>query len=134
MEPFEEDELSDRELDALLPAWQSPAAPRRLRAAIFPAGPKPWWRAMWSTSVRIPVPLACCLAIALALLMWRGVHPVIRTERVPVPVVQKEVVTNTVYRDRVVREPAAPARPDMHELRPVAELRPRIIRRGNDQN
>jgi hypothetical protein len=131
MEPFESDELSDRELDAMLAVWETPAAPTRLRAAVFPERGGRWWRA----SVRVPIPVACALAVvpAAAAWLWMTLTPpqvVIRTERVEVPVhvpiVQKEVVTRTVYRDR--------AGADLHELRPVAELRPIIIRSKNDQN
>src|SRR5258708_7241505 len=143
MEPFEDDELSDRELDALLSAWIAPPAPARLRAVVFPAS-KPWWRTLWSASFRVPVPVAFCLAIMLALVAWRWVAwrwltpvapgVVIRTERVEVPVVKNEVLTRTVYRDRIVHVPAAPAGLNVHELQPVAELRPRIIRSRNAQN
>ena len=138
MEPFENDELSDRELDALLSAWIAPPPPACLREAVFPAS-KPWWRTLWSASFRVPVPVAFCLAIILALVAWRWLNPgaprvVIRTERVEVPVVKKEVLTNTVYRDRIVHVPAPAAGLNVHELQPVAELRPRIIRSRNDQN
>ncbi len=137
MEPFEKDDLSDRELDAILPAWKSPPAPVRLRAAVFPKSSTPWWRAIWTISFRIPLPVACVLAILLAFAAWRWVTPpppriVIHTERVEVPVVKKEIVT--VYRDRIVHIPAATAGSNAHELQPVAELRPRIIRRRNAQN
>ncbi len=139
MEPFEKDELSDRELDAILPAWRCPPAPARLRAAVFPAASRPWWRALWNLSFRVPMPVACGLAIMLALLVWRGFTPprprvVIRTERVEVPVVKREVVTRTVYRERIVHVPAATSSVNASELQPVAELRPRIIRRQNAQN
>jgi hypothetical protein len=134
METLENDELSDRELDTMLGAWKTPDAPARLRTAVFPESRAPWWRA----SVRVPVPVACALAVvpAAAAWLWMALTPprvVIRTERIEVPVVkqvpivQKEVVTRTVYRDRA-------AFTDLHELRPVAELRPRIIRSKNDQN
>src|SRR5260370_1805146 len=122
MEPFEKDELSDRELDAILPAWKAPLAPARLRAAVFLEASKPWWRTLWSTSFRVPIPVAFCLAIMLALVAWRWFTPgaprvVIQTERVEVPVVKKEVVTRTVYRDRIVHAPAARAEFNVHELR-----------------
>lgn len=136
MEPFDEQEqeLSDRELDALLPEWRVPSAPTRLRAAIFPEDTKPWWWRFWSTSIRVPVPVACCLAVLLALGGWKWMVPgvgrvVVKTERVEVPVVKTEVVTRTVYRDRIVRAPGTAG--DFSALQPVAELRPRIIRSGH---
>lgn len=66
MEPLDKNELSDQELDALLPEWQAPQAPAQLRAALFPEAPKPWWRTFWSASIRIPLPVGCCLALLLA--------------------------------------------------------------------
>lgn len=115
MQPSENDELTDRELDALLPAWQSPPAPAKLRAALFPEDPGLWWRRLWHVSVRIPMPIACCLAILLALIVWKGSR------------------SKTIYRDRVI--PAfATTGPDEGTLRPVTELRPRVIRSGNVQN
>jgi len=67
--------------------------------------------------------------IAVMATRWaRPVPPkvVVRTERVEVPVIQERVLTRTVYRER----------PPVMVLvwHPVRELRPRIIRSGNDQN
>jgi hypothetical protein len=132
MEPFEKDELQDRELDSMLQQWRAPRAPARLRQAVFPAPARPWWLRLWATPIRVPLPLACALLLALALgvsLLPRPVpatRTVIKTERVEVPVIRERIVTRTVYRDRKVQPPQA--------WRPVAELRPRIIRRGHDQN
>jgi hypothetical protein len=125
MDPFDRDELSDAELDNLLKKWETPVAPARLRAAIFPQESRPWWRRAWSASFRIPVPVAAALAVAMALGAWQGRRPgtpreSVRAERVEVPVWKERVVVKTVYRYR-----AAPA---AQSLRPVAELRPRIIR------
>jgi len=139
-ERFENDEeLSDRELDSILPEWKSPIAPQHLRAALFPEAPASSWRRLWSISIRVPFPVACCLAIVLALVVWRwGTPPpprvVIQHDRVEVPVVKQEVVTRTVYRDRIVHAPPAASKSSASELQPVVELRPRIIRRQNDQN
>lgn len=112
MEPFEERELSDRELDALLPQWEAPTAPARLRAAVFPetARPlwkKPWWKNLWRASIRIPVPVAICLAVLLAAACWQW----------SARVADRAVVRN--------RQP---------EVQPVAELQPRIIRRERVTN
>ena len=139
MEPIDRDELSNDELDSMLPEWQSPRAPARLRAALFPEKPRPWWRSIWTTSIRVPLPIACSLAVLLALGLWRSLTPppervVVRTKQVRVPVVKQEIVTKTVYRDRIVRAPAAAPRRDADQLQPVAEFRPRIIRRQNAQN
>ena len=133
MTPFEE-ELPEKELDEMLAAWKSPVAPeQRLRAAVFPAAAGPWWRRLWSASLPVPMPLACVLALLMLAGAWRLVTPpptrvVIQQQRVEVPVVQVETVT--VYRDRIVQVPAA----NPSELQPVAELRPRIIRRAHAEN
>jgi len=133
MEPFEQDELSDRELDDLLRKWESPAAPARLRMALFPETAQPWWRRWWRTSIRIPVPVGLAFALVVAMEIWRWPAPaprvVTRTERVEVPVVQERVVERTVFRDRAPEKQS-----DVQKLRPVAELRPVIIRRENVQN
>ncbi len=135
MEPFENDVLSDQELDSILRAWDVPQAPARLRAAVFPEPRSGWWRNLWRASLRVPVPVACVLGAILAFAGWRALtlapRVEIRTERVEIPVVKQEVktVTRTVYRDRYVA-----SKPSGNELRPVAELRPIIIRSRNDQN
>lgn len=130
MEPFDGDELSDAELDSLLKKWEAPQAPARLRAAVFPEEAAPWWRRLWSASLRVPMPVAAALAIALALGAWQWGGPgapreLVRTERVEVPVWKDRVVTRTVYRCR--------ATPPAQKLQPVAELRPRIIRTPDEE-
>ena|ERR1035438_7385819 len=110
MEPFERDELSQQELDDLLKEWQAPAPPPHLRAALFPEGPRPWWRRIWTISIRVPLPVACCLGLLFAAAAWRIAQPA--PERVVVPA---HGLTFT-------------------ELKPVAELRLRIIRRVNAKN
>jgi len=85
------------------------------------------------------LPAAAALAVVFSLAAWRLSVPAaprveIRTERVEVPVVEERVVTKTVYRDRVVPSRASEKGSDVQGLQPVAELRPRIIRRGNVQN
>jgi hypothetical protein len=130
MEPFEHDEMSDSELDNLLKKWDAPPAPARLRAGIFPEEGRPKWRRLWTASFRVPLPVAAALAIALALGAWQWRSPgpppgLVRTERVEVPVWKDRVVVKTVYRNRVATAAQA--------LRPVAELRPRIIRTPDEE-
>jgi len=99
MEPFEKNELDDRELDAVLAEWRVPEAPERMRQAIFPPEGS-WWRRLWSASIRVPLPVAVGLALLLALAVWQPWRvPARRTE---LPAVAQ----------------------DAHELRPVAVLRP----------
>ncbi len=47
MEPFEQDELTEGELDRLLEGWTASEAPARLRAAIFPESSASWWKRLW---------------------------------------------------------------------------------------
>ena len=101
MEPLERDELSNSELNELLPEWKAPVAPARMRSAIFGTAPGPFWRTMWSASIRVPMPALLVLTILLGIAAWRW---------------------------------SPSARPEGHELQPVAELRPKIIRSGNVQN
>jgi hypothetical protein len=138
MEPFEKDELSEGELDRILGEWNAPTAPARLRAAVFPDSRAPWWRRLWTLSVPVPLPIACVLLLLIAAGAWRGLMPrvpqvVVKTEHVEVPVIQDRVITKYVYR----KEPAvrtAVTGFDIKGLRPVAELRPRIIRSGDAKN
>jgi hypothetical protein len=147
MEPFEQDELSDRELDDLLRTWESPAAPARLRAAVFPETARPWWQRLWHTSIRIPVPVGLAFAAMAMVAIWRwpaaAPRVVTKTERVEVPVIQERIVDRSVYQslgdavkaaDAANRDRILEQQTDVHKLRPVAELRPVIIRRENVQN
>jgi hypothetical protein len=120
MEPIEPNELNDHELSQMLREWEAPEPPDRLRGAIFGERPNPWWRRMWR--VRVPLPVACALLLVVGLVVWRWMpRVVVQTKTVEVPVVQERIV----YRDRA----AVPA-----GWRPVAELRPRIIRSQNHEN
>ncbi len=145
MEPFEGQDLSDHELDRMLREWRTPRPPARLRAEVFGEKPAPWWK----RSVRIPLPVAACLVLAIGIAGWRlaSTRPapavaeprvVVRTERVEVPVVTTRTVTKVVYRDRQAASKPAPIL-QLHaltfeELQPVAALRPRIIRSEHVQN
>jgi hypothetical protein len=143
-EPFEQDKLSDGELDDLLRKWESPAAPARLRAAVFPRRAGPWWQRLWHASIRIPMPAGLAVAMVLAVAIWRwpaarmgmtASRVVTKIERVEVPVIRERIVTRTVSltntgcRDRVPQQ-----QKNVQILRPVAELRPVIIRRENVRN
>ncbi|MGD0300338.1 MAG: hypothetical protein ABSE86_24900 [Bryobacteraceae bacterium] len=134
MEPFEKDELTEGELDRLLREWNAPAAPARLRAALFLKPRAPWWRRLWTLSIPVPLPIACVLTLLIVVSVWRGAMPrvpqvVVKTERVEVPIVQERVITKYVY-----KEQKAASGFDIHGLKPVAELRPRIIRSGDAKN
>jgi hypothetical protein len=124
MEPFENQELTDHELDGMLREWNTPPAPAHLRGALFPEQ-RHWWK----RSIRLPIPVAGCAALLLMLMLWRTAttapaRTIVKTEWVEVPVVTERTVTKVVYREK----PPAERSLTFHNLRPVAELRPRIIR------
>jgi hypothetical protein len=122
MEPSENNQLRDEELDGLLRQWKTPEAPAHLRQAVFPAPRFPWWRKFWDTSIRIPLPVACGLVLLLAGFLWKwpaGTQSAVRRSAAPPSeVVQEQTET-----------PAAPPK-----FQPVLELRPRIIKVQDAQN
>ena len=131
MEPNE-----DRELRDLLKEWQAPPFPSALEQRVF-GGRNLWWRA----SVRLPAPIACCLALLMTALLWQAAQSskplpprvVIRTERVEVPVLRERIVTKIVLKNR----PLVPLRQrqlTFTELRPVPELRLKIVRQQDAKN
>ena len=95
--------LDDRELNSMLESWKAPPAPAHLRESLFPRDASPWWLRFWRAQIRIPVPLALCLLLAL---LFAGLR---QATRPPAP----ETVTAVTFR----------------ELQPVKEIKPRIIRR-----
>ena len=108
MEPIDDQNLTDRELDGMLKQWKTPPAPARLHDAVFPAPDLPWWR----RSIRMPLPVAACLVLLIALGAWRWAVP---RERV-------------IYRENTAQVLT------FRDLEPVTELRPRIIRRSRAEN
>lgn len=55
----------DRELSALLRAWQAPDAPPGLGARLRVAR-TPWWRWLLTGTIRIPVPVAIAVVLLVA--------------------------------------------------------------------
>ena len=55
----------DGGLRRLLSEWKAPEAPRSLdeRVLALPATVGPWWRFLLRGYIRVPVPVACCLAL-----------------------------------------------------------------------
>jgi hypothetical protein len=134
MEPFDREELSQQELDDLLQEWRALAPSPHLRAALFPEGRRPWWRRIWTVSIRLPLPVACCLGLLLAAALWRTVQPAPPASKptVVAPAGRRE---DAVEPDRTAASKLAAAHGlTFNELKPVDELRPRIIRRKNAKN
>src|SRR6185312_601756 len=95
----------DKKLSELLKDWQLPAAPASLDARVL--GPRtPWWKRVFTGSIRIPVPVAFALAAALV-----------------------------VMAIALLRRPPAPPQPstsvDLAGFHPVPNMNYRIIR-GNE--
>ena len=68
---------NDPRLKRLLHEWQVPDAPDALEQRVF-GQPRPWWRLLMSSRVRIPLPVAIAFSVALA---WLAV--VVVRGRVP---------------------------------------------------
>lgn len=99
MEPLNDDELSE-----LLRTWEAPPAPAALRDRVM-RGRRPGWRWLLTGSIRIPVPLAA--AVLLALAVWLYV-----SERSGAP----------------SGAPAAPSTGvSLADFQPVPQLEPRIV-------
>lgn len=109
MEPPENDKLTDDELDHLLARWPAPPAPESIRSSLF--GPaKPWYLRLWTASIRVPLPAALALVLALGFFF-------VETRRTaPAP----SAIQNTPLGFR--------------ELHPVADLNPRIIKGEHADN
>jgi hypothetical protein len=60
--------LNDDELKRLLQSWQAPSAPRSLSRRVL-RNDEPLWRRIFSTSFRVPVPVAVAAAVVLVFLL-----------------------------------------------------------------
>lgn len=58
--------LNDDELNRLLSRWEAPQKPASLKSKIFVRKP-PIWRRLWTTSLRVPLPVAASIVLLLAL-------------------------------------------------------------------
>jgi hypothetical protein len=63
MEPFNDDELK-----RLLQSWQAPTAPRSLSRRVL-RKEMPLWLRIFSTSFRVPVPVAVAAAVVIVFLL-----------------------------------------------------------------
>ncbi len=101
--------LNDNELRNLLHQWEAPLAPPHLERRIFGETPKrPWYRWLVTGSIRVPVPVFALLLVLSALTY------VLSRSRQDPPALVREV--------------------SLSDFQPVAELKPRIIRRANENN
>src|SRR5262249_23722122 len=71
----------DSELHDLLREWTAPEAPASLAKRVMENEKRVlknhdrWWRVLIFGYLRVPVPVACCLAILMVLAVWRLSNP-----------------------------------------------------------
>jgi hypothetical protein len=68
---------NDLRLKRVLREWQVPDAPDAVEQRVF-SQPRPWWRILMTSRVRIPVPVAIVFSVALvwlAIVVVRGRVP-----------------------------------------------------------
>ena len=61
--------LNDDELKHAVSSWKAPTTPDHLRSRIFGAR-EPWWRWVFTGTVRVPVPVCAALVLLLAWFAW----------------------------------------------------------------
>ena len=68
----------DSKLRGLLREWRAPEPPASLEERVL--GPRRgWWRFLLSGYIRVPAPLAICLALLMIAAAWRAVRPAATT-------------------------------------------------------
>jgi hypothetical protein len=88
----------DRQLRKLLQEWRVEDAPESLDARVL--GPRqapfkdPWWRSLWTGSIRIPMPIALSCAAAV---IWMGVELTRQSSAAPPPVASQPGVSLAEY-------------------------------------
>ena len=150
--------VEDRELKNLLGEWSPPEITSSLDQRILTSYRrqflhKPLWRRWLTGSIRLPAPVAATAALLLCATSYLAARkttsytlesaptpPVVKIVEVPVPVVQKEIVTHVVYKNTVVQkakeDPASisqPSRVDLADFRPVSEIKIIVSHGGNDE-
>jgi hypothetical protein len=150
--------VEDRELKNLLGEWSPPEITSSLDQRIFTSYRRQvlnrpaWWR--WLTgSISLPAPVAVTAALLLCATSYLAMRkatiytlepaltsPAVKIVEVPVPVVQKEIVTRVVYKkigaQKDKGDPApisTPPRIDLADFRPVSEIKIIVSHGGNDE-
>ena len=141
------EEMNDRDLHDLLKNWVAPTAPPSLKHSViekYRARQKWSWRWFLSGSLQIPAPIvsmAVLLIVVLSVAVLSNAPPSsilslpsrIITRVVKAPINTERIVTqHSVSREHAVS--ADPFRIDFSEFQPVASIKPRIIRRGQDDD
>lgn len=99
--------ISDHELRDLLRTWKAPAAPEHLQPSL---PRRPWYATLWTTSVRVPLPVLALILIAIIALQVFS-----RGERAHIP-------------------PSAVHEVRLSDFEPVPEAKPVVLRRAHYEN
>jgi hypothetical protein len=79
MQPNDDSRQQDSQLSDVLQEWQAPATPGSLEQRVLAVSrtttPQPWWRFLLNGYIRVPVPVACCVAVVVIFAAWRSVRP-----------------------------------------------------------
>jgi hypothetical protein len=112
MEPLDNRELDDKELNDLLRQWEAPGAPASLAARVLPRS-APWWQWLATGSIRVPVPVGLALVMLLAAFLYFRAY------------------FQTAVRPTV----AQPAKSvSLADFQPVKQLEPKVIGRADESN
>ena len=72
MQPIDDFRQEDSQLREVLQEWQVPATPQSLEKRVL-GSRAPWWRFLINGYIRVPVPVACCVAVLVIFAAWRSV-------------------------------------------------------------
>jgi hypothetical protein len=156
LEKRQPDLPEDSELNRLLGSWRAPESSGELDQRALESYRRHihsgrFWRRWLAGSVRIPVPIAAAAVLLLCATSFLAARkatsfsiesaPAVGPIKiVEVPVVQKEIVTRVVYRNKdapkTQERPAPvsiPPRIDLADFRPVSEFKIIVSRGGNDE-
>src|SRR5262245_35552706 len=154
--------VEDRELKTLLAEWKAPEVSGSLDQSVlaayrsqFPRRPprRLWLRQWLAGSIRLPAPVAVATALLLCATSYLAARkatsysletppttPGIEIVEVPVPLIQKKIVTRVVYKtteaQKAKESPAPislPPRIDLADFRPVSEIKIIVSHGGTDE-
>lgn len=85
MQPNDDFRQDDAQLREMLQEWRAPQTPESLEKRVL-ALPEPpsrqdrpshqeWWRFLLKGYIRVPVPVACCVAALVLFAAWRSIRP-----------------------------------------------------------
>jgi hypothetical protein len=148
----------DGELNRLLASWQTPETPGELDQRVLASYRRHFnrrrsWRRWLTGSIRIPVPIAAAAVLLLCGTSFLAARkatgfPILnppaavsmKIVEVQVPVVQEKIVTRVVYKTTGAQNAkkglapiSPPPRIDLANFLPINDIKPIVIRGGNDE-